>query len=284
MQTRRFGKTGHRSTLAILGGFAFSQAKREETDALMKSVIQAGVNHIDIAPSYGHAEEQLGPWLARERERFFLGCKTTERRGKAAAKELRESLINLQVEQLDLYQLHAVATMEELDQAMQSGGAIEALVEARDLGLTRFLGITTHGIAAPNVLLEALARFDFDSVLFPINFVQYGIPEYRRACEELLAVCAERDVGTMIIKSIAKGPWGEKEQDRLTWYEPFEEQEQIKRAVNFALSQPVTGICTAGDPVLLPRVLQACEDFEPMSAGEQEAMIEKGRRYQPLFV
>lgn len=284
MQTRRFGKTGHNSTLAILGGFAFSQAEREETDALMEKVIEFGVNHIDIAPSYGHAEQQLGPWLARERERFFLGCKTTERKREDAARELHESLGRLQVEQLDLYQLHAVQTMDELDQATQSGGALEALVEAREQGLTRFLGITTHGSDAPKVLLEALTRFDFDTVLFPINFVQYGIPTYRKACEELLAVCAERDVGTMIIKSITKGPWGEKEQHGLTWYEPFEEQEEIQRAVNFALSQPVTGICTAGDPVLLPRVLQACENFEPMTPEEQEAMIEEGSRYTPLFV
>ena len=188
------------------------------------------------------------------------------------------------MEQLDLYQLHAVQTMDELDQATQSGGALEALVEAREQGLTRFLGITTHGSDAPKVLLEALSRFDFDTVLFPINFVQYGIPAYRKACEELLAVCAERDVGTMIIKSITKGPWGEKKQHGLTWYEPFEEQEDIQRAVNFALSQPVTGICTAGDPVLLPRVLQACENFEPMTPEEQEAMIEEGSRYTPLFV
>ncbi len=283
MKTRLFGRTGHHSTLAILGGFAFSQASQAETDVLMEKVIKAGVNHIDIAPTYGHAELRVGPWLARERKRFFLGCKTTERNRQDAARELHESLGRLQVDQLDLYQLHAVTTMEELDSATRTGGAIEALVEARQQGLTRFLGITGHGAEVPGVMLEALERFDFDSVLFPINFIQYGDPEYRSTCEQLLKVCAERNVGTMIIKSIARGPWGDQEQRRITWYEPFEEQEQIQRAVNFALSQPVTGICTAGDPGLLPVVLDACENFEPMSTEEQKAMILEGRGYQRLF-
>ncbi len=283
MQTRMFGRTGHKSTLAILGGFAFSQASQAETDELMEMVLQAGVNHLDIAPSYGHAETRVGPWLAHERKHFFVGCKTTERSREGAARDLHQSLRRLQTGQFDLYQLHAVTTMEELDAVTRTGGAVEALVEARQQGLTRFLGITGHGAAVPAVILEALDRFDFDSVLFPINFIEYSDTEYRSTCEHLLEVCSQRNVGTMIIKSIARGPWPEGVQTRNTWYEPFEEQEQIQRAVNFALSQPVTGICTAGDPVLLPRVLQACENFKPMSTEEQEVMILEGQGFQRLF-
>jgi len=284
MQTRPFGRTGHHSTLAILGGFAFYRTTREGTDGLMEEVIRAGVNHIDIAPTYGHAEEQLGLWLARERERFFLGCKTTERSRDGAACELQDSLRRLQVQHFDLYQLHAIASMEELDEAMGKDGAIEALQRARRQGLVRHLGITTHGVHAPAILLEALERFDFDSVLFPINFIQYGDTTYRRMCEDLLALCKARDVATMIIKSIARGPWGEHERSRGTWYRPFEAPQMIQRAVNFALSQPVCGICTVGDPVLLPKVLQACEHFTPMSPEEQEGLIAEGSNYDRLFV
>jgi aryl-alcohol dehydrogenase-like predicted oxidoreductase len=210
METRRLGRTGHESTVAILGAFAFSQATQEETDQAMGRVLEAGVNHIDIAPTYGHAEERLGPWLADERERFFLGCKTMERGKEGAAKELRESLSRLEVDRFDLYQLHAVTTEEELEAALGPGGAIEALLDAREEGLTQYLGITGHGIAIPHILHQALERFDFEKVLFPINYIQYTDQTYRQTAERLLALCQERDVGTMIIKSIAKGKWGEK--------------------------------------------------------------------------
>lgn len=283
METRPFGRTGHNSTVAILGGFAFSQADQEETDRLMELALEYGVNHLDIAPSYGHAEKMVGPWLARKRERFFLGCKTMERTREGAFRELGESLQRLQVDALDLYQIHAVTNQQELDAALEPGGAIEALQQAREEGLTRFLGITGHGVEAPGLFLQALERFDFDSVLFPINFVQYGDPDYRSECEQLLQLCREREVGTMIIKSITRAPWGDQEQTRITWYQPFEDRELIQAGVDFALSQPVTGICTVGDPGLLPAVLEACENHQPLTSEEQEHWIEKGKRFQPLF-
>ena len=283
MQKRPFGRTGHHSTTAIFGGAAFWHSSQEEADAVMKKVIAAGVNHIDVAPSYGRAETVLGPWMPKVRDQFFLGCKTMERSSRGAERELHESLERLQVDQFDLYQLHAVTNMTELDAATRSGGAIETLVQARDKGLTRFLGITGHGYEVPAVMLEALERFDFDSVLFPLNFIQYTNAAYRGTCEQLLHVCSERNVGTMIIKSIARGRWPDGVKRRTTWYEPFEEQEDIQRAVNFVLSQPVTGICTAGDTDILPRVLKACERFEPMNQEDQETLIEEGNQYESLF-
>jgi len=208
MQARRYGRTGHDSTIAILGGFVFSNATQAETDALMETVISAGLNHIDIAPSYGEAEARLGPWMPRERARFFLGCKTGKRTKTEAAEELRASLKRLQTDRFDLYQLHAVTTMEELDEVTRPGGALEALIEARAAGLTRFIGITGHGLQAPAIYLEALRRFDFDSVLFPVNRFLYANPVYRQNAEQLLRQCRARDVGTMIIKSVAKSAWG----------------------------------------------------------------------------
>ncbi len=283
MKTRLFGRTGHMSTAAIFGAASFWEVTQAEADAVMEKVIAAGVNHIDVAPSYGLAEERLAPWLARERNRFFLGCKTMERTREGAATELRRSLERLQVDTFDLYQLHAVTSMEELDQATGPGGALEAVLDGREEGLTHFIGITSHGVDAPAVLLEALRRFDFDSVLFPLNFVLYANPVYRRNAEELLRQCRTRDVGIMIIKAIAKGPWGDRPKVYNTWYEPFDDAAHIQQAVNFALSQDVTGLCTVADVTLLSLFLEACEHFTPISAAQQEVLVASAAEYEPLF-
>ncbi len=283
METRRFGRTGHWSTIAIFGGAALWDISQEDADKVMESVIAAGINHIDVAPSYGQAELRIGPWMPRERERFFLGCKTMERTKEGAWKEMHESLKRLQTEAFDLYQCHAVTTMEELDRITMKGGALEAFVEARQEGLTRFIGITGHGVQAPQIYLEALRRFDFDSVLFPLNFVQMANPQYRESAEELIATCQARDVGTMIIKTITKGPWGEKQHTATTWYEPFDQSAEIQQAVNFALSYEVTGLCTAGDTHVLPLVIRACENFSRLNQAEREEMIKSGRQLEPLF-
>jgi len=284
METRRFGRTGHMSTVAIFGAAAFSQVSQEEADKAMELIVEAGVNHIDIARSYGEAELRVGPWMPRARGRFFLGSKTTQRTKEDAWKELQESLKRLQIEALDLYQIHAITTMEELDAVTMEGGALEAFLEARREGLTRFIGITGHGVNAPKIYLEALRRFDFDTVLFPLNFVQMANPEYRKYAEELIATCKAKDVGTMVIKSITKAPWGERQHTATTWYEPFDQSDEIQRAVNFALSYDVTGICTAGDTRVLPLVLKACGNFTRLSDSEKEEMIQSGKQYEPLFV
>ncbi len=283
MKTRRFGRTGHESTLAIFGAAAFYEISQEQADRTMELVIASGINHIDVAPGYGQAEQRLGPWLATERSRFFLGCKTTERTSLGAHDELRRSLDRLQVTNFDLYQFHAVGSMEELDQVTRPGGALEAVVKARDEGLVKFVGITGHGLDVPRVFLEALQRFDFDSVLFPLNFILYSNTDYRQQAEELLAICARRDIGVMVIKSIARGPWGNKQKKNTTWYEPFVDRDWITKSITFALSQPVTGICTPGDVTLLPLVLEACENFSVYSEAEQAAMIARAGEFEPLF-
>jgi aryl-alcohol dehydrogenase-like predicted oxidoreductase len=272
------------STIAIFGGAAFWEISQADADKVMEQVIEAGINHIDIAPSYGQAEERVGPWMSRERERFFLGCKTMERTKQGAWDEMQRSLNRLQTESFDLYQCHAITTMEELDSVTMKGGALEAFVDARERGLTKHLGITGHGADAPKIYLEALRRFDFDTVLFPVNFVQMANTEYRKHAEELIAICKAKEVGTMDIKTVTKGPWGEREHTATTWYEPFDKMDEIQKAVNFALSYDVTGLCTAGDTRVLPMVLKACENFQRMEPAEMEETIQSGRQYEPLFV
>ena len=284
LQTRRFGRSEHMSTVAIFGAAAFWEISQKQADRVMELVIDSGVNHIDVAPSYGQAEERLGPWIRRERQRFFLGCKTMERTHDGAWSELRQSLKRLQCDSLDLYQLHAVTSFDELEAVTAPGGALEALVEAKQAGLIRHIGITGHGVDAPAIYQEALNRFDFDSVTFPLNFVQAGNAKYYQDSKALIKQCYSRDVGVMVIKSVACGPWGEKEQTATTWYEPFSEMELIQKGINFVLSHAVTGICTAGDIHVLPLVLKACEMAAPLSLKEREKLIESGRVYQPLFI
>lgn len=282
MEKRRFGRTNHLSTVAIFGGAAFWDCTQAQADAAMEQVIAAGVNHIDVAPSYGKAEELLGPWMPRIRKDFFLGCKTTERTKQGAWDELQRSLERLRTDYFDLYQIHAVTTLAQLDEAMM-GGVLDAMLQAREQGLTKFLGITGHGNDSPAVFMEALRRFDFDTILFPINYVQFANAKYRAGTQQLLQECRTRDVGTMIIKAVGKGVWRDQHRTHTTWYVPFDNAADIQTAVNFALSQDVTGLCTAGDLSILPMFLDACANYRPLSADEQEALIASAGQYESVF-
>ena len=282
MEKRRFGRTNHLSTVAIFGGAALWDATQANADRAMEQVIAAGVNHIDVAPSYGKAEELLGPWMPRVRKDFFLGCKTLERAQESAWEELQRSLEKLRTDRFDLYQIHAITSIAELDEAMR-GGVIETLLRAREQGLAKYLGITGHGNDAPAVFLEALRRFDFDTILFPINFVQFANPKYRADTMELVRECTQRDVGTMIIKAVGKGLWHDRPRTHTSWYVPFDTAAEIQSAINFALSQNVTGLCSAGDLDILPMFLEGCANFQPMSLAEQEALIATASKYESVF-
>ena len=287
METRRFGRSGHRSSIAIFGGAAFhSTITREEAEAALDLALQAGVNHYDFAAGYGAgmAETRLGPWLERHREQVFIGTKTGRRSYPDAWAEINRSLALLRCDCIDLAQIHAVTSDEELDAATGPNGALKAMQRARDEGLTRFVGITGHGTQAPRLYYEALERHDFDSVLFPVNPVLFADSGYRGHAERLLARCQERDVGVMAIKSIARRPWGAQEKRWHTWYQPWETAEHIQQAVDFALSQPgVCGIPMAGETQLLPLLLQAAKNFRPMPAEQQNTLIAAGAALEPIF-
>jgi predicted aldo/keto reductase-like oxidoreductase len=283
MEKRRFGRTGHMSTVIVFGAFAVGQVDQRQADATMELLMAHGVNHIDVAPSYHDAELRLGLWLEKHRDRFFVGCKTQLRGQDEAWEELQRSLGRLRIDAFDLYQLHAVTSMEELDRCFAPGGSLQAILDARDQGLTRYIGITSHGLQAPAVQREALRRFDFDSLLFPLNFKLWADEDYHRDLQALLEMAADRDVGTMVIKTWAKQPWGERQQEYHTWYEPFDQPDQVEQALRFALSQPVTAAISAGDNRLVPAILAAAERFEPMAAEEQSALLETAPDYEIIF-
>ncbi|MBI3457232.1 MAG: aldo/keto reductase [Candidatus Rokubacteria bacterium] len=284
MERRRLGRTGHMSSVVAFGAAAIGGVDQDLADRAIQLALDAGVNHVDVAPRYGDAELRLRPWMARVRDRIFLGCKTTQRTRDAATAELHRSLERLGTDRLDLYQIHAVGKPPELDACTAKGGALEALIEAREQGLVRWLGITGHTHEAPRTHLEALRRFDFDTVMFPLNFVLWAIPEYRRDAGALLEACVERDVGIHIIKTVARDPWGDRAKTHATWYEPFTDQAIIDRAVAFVLAQPVTTLCSVGDVTVLPRVLAAAERYRPLAAAEQEALLATADRYHSPFV
>ncbi len=286
MQTRRFGRTNHMSTVIIFGAAALGKMTQKEADRAFEKMLAHGVNHIDIAPSYGDAELRVGPWMKNHRDKFFLGCKTLERTQQGAWDELRRSLDRLQTDHFDLFQLHSLKDKADADAALGAGGAIEALREAKAQGLTRYLGITGHGLHIPATHAYALSKFDFDSVLFPTNPVLWANETYRRDATRLLELARTRDLGVMVIKAWCKRPWGDRAKSYHTWYEPFDDAATQAQALRFALSQAgVTGLCSAGDARLIENILNAAERFEPLNEIEQTRLMRDfARAYESLFV
>jgi aryl-alcohol dehydrogenase-like predicted oxidoreductase len=279
-----FGRTGHRSSRTIFGGASLSSVTQDAADRTLEVLLRHGVNHIDVAASYGDAELRVAPWLKREPGRFFIATKTDAREKDAARDELHRSLERLGVDHVDLWQLHNLADPIEWDTALSPGGAIEAAVEARQQGLVKWIGVTGHGAQIAANHRRSLARFDFDSVLLPYNFVTMRLPYYAENFEALARTCAERNVAVQTIKSIAARPWLGRERSRSTWYQPLEAQSDIDLAVSWVLGRPGVFLNTAGDIDLLPRVLDAAERFEKRpSDAEMDALLERSQT-QPLFV
>jgi aryl-alcohol dehydrogenase-like predicted oxidoreductase len=278
-----FGRTGHHSTRAVFGAAALSQVTQAEADNTLDVLLRYGVNHIDTAASYGDAELRIGPWMARHRPDFFLATKTEERIYQKARDQIHRSLERLQVEYVDLLQLHNLVDPGEWETALGPGGALEAAIEAREEGLVRFIGVTGHGLTVAAMHRRALERFDFDSVLLPYNYQMMQDPQYAADFESLLTLCEERNVAVQTIKSITRGPWGHKPPNRATWYEPLEDQDEIDHAIHWVLGRPGIFFATVGDIHLLPRVLDAADRFPAAFSAEQLEAEVAGIELEPLF-
>ena len=278
IERRPFGRTGHLSTVTLFGAAALARASQDDADRALEVLLRYGVNHIDTAARYGDSELRIGPWMARHRNDFFLATKTGSRTAREAREDIYRSLERLRVDHVDLIQLHALWHPDDWDQTMAAGGALEAVVEAREQGLARFIGVTGHGWAIPVMHRRSLARFDFDSVLLPYNIFFHRDQRYRQTFEEVLAICRERNVAVQVIKSIARGPWAAAERTHTTWYQPLEAPADLDRAVHWALGIPGIFLNTAGDLALLPCFLDAASRFErrPTDA-EMTGMLESAR-------
>jgi aryl-alcohol dehydrogenase-like predicted oxidoreductase len=259
METRRLGRIGHESSVLIYGAAALSEVTQDVADAAVQEALDAGINHLDVAASYGDAELRLGPWMPRIRSDVFLATKTGDRDADTAWASINRSLERLQTDHVDLIQLHAVGDLAELDLVTGRGGALEAALRAVEEGLAGAVGITGHGDDAPATHLEALRRHPFATVLTPMNVVLHRDAEFRAAYEELADEVARQDAGLMLIKTVARQNWERGQEHRYaTWYEPFDDQRSITAAVSWALSLPgVTGLATPGDVGLLGMVVEA---------------------------
>ena len=281
--THVFGRTGHESSRTIFGAAALSQVTQAEADKTMNLFLEYGLNHIDVAASYGDAELRLAPWLKQHRQAVFLATKTGERTRKAAYDQIRQSLERLQVDHIDLIQLHNLVDASEWETALGPRGALEACVQARDEGLVRFIGVTGHGLEVAARHRASLERFDFDSVLLPYSFVMMQNPQYAADFEALVTLCQARNVAVQTIKAVTRAPWGDKPQTRATWYEPLEGQADIDTAVHWVLGRDGFFLNTVGDIHLLPKVLDAANRFDMRPTDAQMQAVADKQQMSPLF-
>ena len=279
-----FGSTGHESSRVIFGAAALFSCSRERADWMLDLLLKYGVNHIDVAADYGHAEEALAPWMREHREKFFLATKTGKRTAKEAMESLDRSLERMGVAQVDMIQLHNLVDEKEWDVALGPGGALEAMVEARDRGKVRFIGVTGHGTQVAARHRQSLERFPFDSVLLPCNFTMLSQPDYSEDFDALVETCRERGVAVQTIKSVARRRWQDDSQPRHSWYEPLRDEDAIRRAVGFVLSRPGIFLNSSMDSNVLEAILASAST----SAGEptEVELREDLKRFsmQPLFM
>lgn len=280
-----FGRTGHLSSRVIFGAAALFNASQDEADPLLDVLLEFGVNHWDTAASYGVSEDRLAPWLTLHRDEVFLATKTGDRRGDEARASLERSLERMGVDRVDLIQLHNLVEEHEWQEVHGPGGALEALVRAREEGLTRFIGVTGHGLRIAAMHARSLERFDYDSVLLPYSFVQLQDGRYRADVEQLLGVCADRRVAVQTIKSVARRRWTDgDDRPHRSWYEPLPAGDALQRAVRYVLDRDQLFLNTSSDPDRLRAVLTAASTPEPTSASDDDLRADVvAEAMRPLF-
>ena len=282
-----FGATGHQSTRIIFGAATLGGMSQTRADSTLELVESYGINHIDVAASYGDAELRLANFLQDHRKEVFLATKTGERKGSEARASIERSLSRMQIDQLDLIQFHNLAQDEDWDIAMGPGGALEAAIQAQKEGLVRFIGVTGHGTRIAEMHLKSLARFDFASVLLPYSFMSMEDEQYKAEFETLYRLCQEKNVAMQTIKAIARRRWRpEAEDKKFSWYEPLREPQAIRNAVHWVLNRPGIFLNTTSDATLLKTVFDAAVEFQladKSDLNERVAQDAAANDQEPLF-
>ncbi len=279
---RRLGKTGVDLSIIALGGVAVMDTEQSFANSLVAEAFDRGINYFDVAPSYDNAQERLGPALEPYRRRVFLACKTLERGREGAAAELEQSLKLLRTDHLDLYQLHALTKMEDLEKALGPGGAMETFVAARQAGKIRFIGFSAHSV---ETALAALDRFDFDTILFPTNFVLFSQANFG---PQVQARARQKGMGILALKAMAKTKWpesmkaGERPNSKC-WYQPCAISEEASLALRWTLSQPITAAVPPGDERLFRLAMDVAQRFQPLREEEEKTLMARAAGVEPLF-
>ena len=279
MEKRVLGRTGERLSVVGFGGIVLMNEEPSAASRIVARAVERGINYFDVAPSYGNSEERLGPALEPYRSSVFLACKTTKRTRQEASEELHQSLKRLRTEHVDLYQLHGVHSLEEVDRIMGPEGAMEAFLQAREEGLTRYLGFSAHSEEAALALLD---RFSFDSILFPFNYVCWHQGQFGpRALEKAL----EKGVGILALKALAKRKWKEGEERKWPkcWYSPVDTPDEALMALRFVLSRPITAATSPSHADLLWWECDAADRFEPLSEEEAAQVARLSEGLEPIF-
>lgn len=285
MITRQvFGRTGHASSQIIFGAYALRSATRAEAERTLEILLEHGVNHIDTGRTYGNSEGLIGSWMKKHRDDFFVATKSRSRTYEGAWKDLRRSLDRLRVDHIDLWQFHGLTNQPGWEKAMGPGGALEALIEARQKGLVRYLGVTGHGNRAAAMHLQSLERFDFDSVLLPYNYCQMQIASFAADFDKLIELCRERNVAVQTMKSIAWRPIGDRPAKHRTYfYQPLESEEAIDKSLHWAMGLQGSFVITAGDMQVVPRMLQSAERFQRRPSDAEMQLLVNEHGIQQVF-
>jgi aryl-alcohol dehydrogenase-like predicted oxidoreductase len=280
IEKRSLGRTGELLSMIGFGGIVVKDATSDDASQIVKLAIDSGINYFDVAPSYGDAEIKLGPALEPYRKNVFLACKTGKRTKDEARTELEQSLQKLRTDHLDLYQFHAVTTLEDVNTILGPGGAMETFLEARKEGKIRFIGFSAHSVEAA---MELMKKFDFDTILFPVNFSTWHSGNFG---PQVLARAQEKKMGILALKAMAKGPWpkdGDRSRYSKCWYEPLTDPEDIRMGLRFTLSHPVTAAVPPGEAELFRIALSVSDRLGPLTNDEIQKIKEKGLNGNPLF-
>jgi aryl-alcohol dehydrogenase-like predicted oxidoreductase len=279
IQKRQLGKTGEQLSVVGFGGIVVKDETPESAAQLVAQAIERGINYFDVAPAYGNAEERLGPALEPYRTSTFLACKTQQRRRAGAEAELRRSLERLRTDHLDLYQLHAVQSLAEVETITGPGGALEAFVEAREQGLIRYIGFSAHSEQAALALLD---RFEFDTILYPVNWVCWYGGNFGPA---VVARAQEQEIGILALKALARQqrrPGKERKWPKC-WYEAVDTPAEAALGLRFTLSRPVTAAVSPSHAELLWWQCDAAAKFKPLSDEEEAQLAQQSEGLWPVF-
>ncbi len=279
MEKRILGNTGQALSVVGFGGMLVMGEEQKYANRLVAEAVERGLNYFDVAPTYGDAEEILGPAIEPYRTALFLAGKTVERTGQKALVELKQSLKRLRTGHIDLYQLHGVKTLDEVKSILAPGGALEAILKAKKDGLIRYVGFSAHSEEAALALLE---QFKFDSILFPVNWVSWLQGNFG---PKVIEKAKMQGTGILALKALAKRKWKQEEKRNWSkcWYAPVESQEEAALALRFTLSKPVTAASTPGHPEFLWWACDIADNFKPLSREEEVLLKEKSRGLEPVF-